>query len=96
MKLKELATIRSYGEYSSENYGAHSLKVSLPEIEIYFSYETPVAFWFAGRLTVCRNDWGVTTGKHLNWINPDHSTRIPQDEFTAKLSVALEKVGYKL
>lgn len=96
-ELIKLASVKTYGEYSSDNYGAHCLKVSLPEIEIYFSYETPVAFWLAGTgLTVCQNEWGTTTGKHLNWIDPDHSKRIPADEFASRLESALTSKGYAL
>jgi hypothetical protein len=95
--LRKLANVSSYGRYSSSNYGVHTLKVSLPEIEIYFSYETPVAFWLAGEgLTVCENEWGVTTGKHLNWISTDHTRRIPSDLFAEKLAAALTAKGLAL
>ena len=34
----------NYGNYSSNNYGAHSLAFQLGDVTVYFSYETPVAF----------------------------------------------------
>jgi hypothetical protein len=43
--------------------------VCLNSIEIYFSYETPIGFRSQGRLYVCENCWGPTTGKHLNAID---------------------------
>jgi len=31
---------------------------------------------------VCRkNEWGTTTGKHLNWIQPDKKKRVTGKEF---------------
>ena len=73
----------NYGNYSSNNYGAHSLAFQLGDVTVYFSYETPVAFEAPGHgLVVRENDWGNTTGKHLNWIDGgDHKNRLPGSEF---------------
>lgn len=83
-----LPTIKTYGNYSSDNYGAHALCVTLPRGEgkanlvVYFSYQTPVAFEHPQRGLVCRhNQWGSTTGKHLNAIQPDHKKRVDGAEF---------------
>ncbi len=39
---------------------------------------------------VCRqNDWNTTTGKHLNWIEPNHNARIPGEIFELKLQAML-------
>lgn len=78
-----LPTIRSYGEYSSDNYGAHTLRVSIMGVDVWFSYETPVAFCApdCGRI-VHENDWGRTTGKHLNWIDGgEKSSRVNDETF---------------
>lgn len=65
-----LPTIRSYGQYSSDNYGAHTLVVSIGDLDVYFSYKTPVAFQLPGvGRVVHQNDWRVNMGKHLNWID---------------------------
>lgn len=37
-------------------------------LTVYLSYRTEVAFKCGGRLVVCRNVWGQTTGKHLGWV----------------------------
>lgn len=60
-------------------------RVFTGNIVIWFSYQTPVAFRFpGGRLVVRRNDWGPTTGKHLNAIdNGDHKRRVNKDTFEA-------------
>jgi len=73
----------NYGNYSSNNYGAHSLAFQLGDVTVYFSYETPVAFSAPGHgLVVRKNDWGPTSGKHLNWIDGgDHKNRLPGSEF---------------
>ena len=73
----------NYGNYSSNNYGAHSLAFQLGAVTVYFSYETPVAFSAPGHGLVVRvNDWGTTSGKHLNWIDGgDHKNRLPGSEF---------------
>ena len=92
--MAKLPSFRNYGEYSSSNYGAHSLVFSTPKIEIYFSYDTPVAFRAAASgLVVRQNDWHTTTGKHLNWIDGGSkeakAARIPGAEFEKRLAAEL-------
>ena len=66
----KLPSFNTYGNYSSDNYGAHCLVFRSPTIDVYFSYKTPVAFeTIETGLVVRENDWGPTTGKHLNWID---------------------------
>jgi hypothetical protein len=94
MTQQGLPTIRSYGDYASSNYGAHSLEVSVGNLTVYFSYKTPVAFHTPQDGTVCRvNDWAQTTGKHLNWIEPDKKKRIPSDEFEKRFAETLKRYG---
>jgi hypothetical protein len=55
----------------------------------WFSYQTCVAFqdWNAGNLTVRQNEWGPTTGKHLNYIDGGAtSARVDGPTFEARLS----------
>ncbi len=77
----------NYGNYSSDNNGVHSLAFQLGAVTVYFSYETPVAFEAPGHgLVVRENDWGPTTGKHLNWIDGgNHKLRLPGSEFEKQL-----------
>lgn len=69
--LQSLPSFTSYGKYSSGNYGAHSLRFTDARgIDYFFSYQTLVAFRSPKLgLVVRQNDWGTTTGKHLNWID---------------------------
>ena len=79
----ELPSFRSYGNYSSSNYGAHTLMFSDDRGQYWFSYSTLVAFraWGHER-RVIRNYWGPTTGKHLNWIDDgDKGSRLSREDF---------------
>ncbi len=85
-----------YGTYASSNYGIHALMFSVGTLDVYFSYKTPIAFRAPGiGLVVRQNDWGPTTGKHLNWIdsyglrpNTNKGYRIPGPEFERQLTAA--------
>jgi len=84
--------IRSYGEYSSNNYGAHSLVVDIGPLNLWFSYETIVGFSDGGGIKVCENQWGSTTGKHLNWIDGGNKkNRLKAEEFDRQLKEVLKK-----
>lgn len=64
-----LPSFDTYGNYKSSNYGANALVFTIGTVKVYFSYKTPVAFSTNGNLVVRENEWGPTTGKHLNWID---------------------------
>ena len=84
-------SIQNYGNYSSGNYGAHTLQVSIGRLDFYFSYQTVVAFRNGSGLRVSENDWGSTTGKHLNWIDGGQKkTRLPRAQFQAELDTLLK------
>lgn len=68
--------------------------VSTDRFRVAFSYETPIAYssyevtsspgW---TWVVRENDWGPTTGKHLNELDGGNkSRRLPSDEFEAALA----------
>lgn len=82
----------NYCDYSSDNYGAHSIAVKIGRQTFYYSYDTIVAFEGYDRkgnhyFCIHQNDWGVTTGKHLNAINSDKSIRLNDDEFVKQLKL---------
>ena len=84
--------ISGYGKYSSDNYGVNSIRLDVGSLTLWFSYKTVIAFQPGWNETfVSENIWGNTTGKHLNWINPDHSIRLDRDEFEAKLEEVLKE-----
>ena len=75
----------NYGNYSSDNYGTHSLCFNDNGNKYWFSYNTLIAFCINGEFHIIKNYWNTTTGKHLNWINPDKSIREDNDTFQANL-----------
>ena len=52
----------------------------------YFSYRTCIAFQARGKLYCSENVWSVTTGKHLNCIQPDKERRLKSEEFANLLA----------
>ena len=85
INIPGIISIGSYGQYSSDNYGVNTLYIELPKITYYFSYQTLVAFYYGNEYCVSHNYWGTTTGKHLNWIDPDHSIRLNNEDFHKRL-----------
>ena len=81
--MLKLPKISSYGQYKSDNYGAHCLVMSMAGFNVYFSYQTPVAFSTPKHnLVVRENIWGPTTGKHLNWIDGGNKhNRVTTEKF---------------
>jgi hypothetical protein len=78
----QLPSFENYMGSSSRNYGLNSLKFYADSGTFWFSYRTLVAFKALGGPIVCRqNEWGPTTGKHLNAIEPDHSARVDGETF---------------
>tara|TARA_R100000963_G_C4581117_1_gene62055 strand:- start:293 stop:580 length:288 start_codon:yes stop_codon:yes gene_type:complete len=78
-----------YGNYSSNNYGVNALEFFDENFTYYFSYKTLIAFIHSSTgLVIRENIWGSTTGKHLNWIEPDKSKRVTSEIFEEKLKQA--------
>jgi hypothetical protein len=66
----------------SEYCGKNARSLEIGNLTLYFSYETLIAFDHPETgLTIRENDWGPTTGKHLNAINDNQRERIPGDVF---------------
>lgn len=83
----------SYGNYSSSNYGAHCQYFTDPNGNtFYYSYDTLVAFETPQHgLTVLKNYWGPTTGKHLNWIDDGRKNqRVDRDTFNRLYAERIE------
>lgn len=88
----QLPKITNYGQYSGDNYGAHTLMIEMDSFRIYYSYETIVAYSDIQDGLVCsKNIWTNTTAKHLSWIQPVKSDRIPNDEFQEMLEEMLKR-----
>ena len=89
----QMPTIKSYGDYSSDNYGAHTLQVTIGTLTLFFSYKTVVAFENRGGLVCSENCWAQTTGKHLNWIEPNKRARVKRPEFERLLAETMADHG---
>ena len=78
----------NYGNYSSDNYGIHTQAFrDNYGNDYYFSYNTLVAVETnEGEEIIHENIWGTTTGKHLKWINPDHSIRLSKEDINATIN----------
>jgi len=71
-------------------------EVTLGGKTVYFSYKTPIAFRGSKGLIIRKNDWSVTTGKHLNWICDDKTARINGSDFTRELETEFGPEGISL
>lgn len=94
--MDNFPTFRSYGEYSSGNYGVNSMEFSLPNgVTFYYSYTTLIAFRSSlTGLRVMKNQWSTTTGKHLNWIDGgDKKSRLEPEQFEKELQAMLKHYG---
>jgi len=90
--------IENYGNYSSNNYGAHCLKVRIGCLTLWFSYNTVVAFRAPGCLIeVSENCWNTTTGKHLNAIDGGaKKDRLPRAQFEKELEQVLKQYNLEV
>lgn len=71
--------------------------VQVGELELAFSYRTIVAFR-AGfdSWNVSENVWSVTTGKHLNYLEPVKTRRMDYQAFTIALEDVLSRLRVAL
>jgi len=90
-----IVSIGTYGNYRSDNYSGHCTRLTLGDLTLYFSYKTVVGFDDGIQGTFVReNDWGPTTGKHLNWLDGgDKKGRLPSEAFEQKLKEVLGRRG---
>ena len=58
--------------------------VTVDPLDIWFSYKTPIAYRLDAGIVARQNDWGPTTGKHLNFVGVPHEARIEGDVFAAQ------------
>lgn len=82
-----MTSVRSYF-----NDRANAMQVCTSGITYWFSYQTCVAFEDGDGLRVVKNQWGPTTGKHLNLIDGGSreavKERLKLDEFNRQLAQA--------
>jgi hypothetical protein len=66
--------------------------VTIEDVTVWFSYRTPVAFMAPGWGRVVReNEWGPTTGRHLNYIDDGYKAlRVDGQSFQTLIREALD------
>ena len=81
----------TFETYCPNTTAVNALRVSVGAVDVYFSYRTPVAYSLDGCSPIVRrNEWGPTTGKHLNAIDGgDKCARVDVDTFQTGLRAAL-------
>lgn len=60
-------------------------------VHVYFSYETPIALVKNGEVMITENNWGPTTGKHINQVKrmyPEHII-VTHDNLMFTISVTI-------
>ena|SRR3990167_9818190 len=97
INIKNLGTV-------NKNYVSIKNTVEDKQIEVWFSYNTPVAFSYQSykgvqgldgtisEFQVRQNEWSTTTGKLLNELQSDKSKRIDGALFEEKLSFYLSTI----
>ena len=74
--------------------GSNYAVVSFQNLTLWTSYNTVIGFMTPKTGRVARaNDWGPTTGKHLNAVESDKGKRINGADFEAQLADVLKAFG---
>jgi hypothetical protein len=68
-----------------EPLAANASIVTVGQVKVLFSYRTPVAFHDGRRWYARENNWGPTTGRHINLVARDRE-RIQGDLFERMLA----------
>jgi len=80
------------GNYN-ENSARNANYIKIWGVTFYYSYDTLVAVNYGKGVKVCKNMWSNTTGKHLNWIDDDHSIRLSVEGFATEIKKACAWAG---
>ena len=80
--------------YCPNTTDVNALVFTVGRMTVWYSYKTVVAFRVEyGRTVVRENEWGPTTGKHLNAIDDGaKGDRISGAEFVQKLFEAMKEI----
>lgn len=91
-------SIGNYGQYSSPGQGAHTIRLDVDDLSLYFSYQTIVAFSHPSTgLVVSENVWSTTTGKHIGWIIKHSAVgKIQHGYFQERLEAMLNRMNLEV
>ena len=79
-------------DLTSFDRGTNANRVDIGPLTLYFSYSTVIAYRYNGKLIICKNQWGTTTGRHLNTINTDKSIRVDLEVLEKELSDLMGRI----
>lgn len=68
--------------------GTAGTVTELPNVDIYWSYKTPIAFTHGNESFIIKNEWGPTTGRHISAAKhkmPGNAVEISHKELCDKL-----------
>ena len=75
------------------NIASNFNEVEINDLTLWFSYQTVVGFRTPKTGIVCiENQWGSTTGKHLNYIQSDKKKRVSDSKFNEMLESILNEL----
>ena len=76
--------------YCPNTTAANAQRIDAGPVSVWYSYRTPVAVQVDGGPVIVReNEWGPTTGKHLNAIDGgDKRSRVSSEAFLVTLAAA--------
>lgn len=63
--------------------------VHMGKLTLWFSYNTCIAFKYNDYKYRRVNEWGPTTGRHMDEMNVRHFDDVNEDEFNQKLDTAI-------
>ena len=74
--------------YCPNTTAKNAQRIDAGDVSVWYSYRTPVAVQVGdGPILVRKNEWGPTTGKHLNAIDGgDKKTRVSSSDFVKHLN----------
>lgn len=95
MNIEEINRIANKFNVSKYGRGTNGTMVQINDLDLYFSYDTVVAFRAPGYgLKVSENIWSTSTGGHLNTIDGgDKGGRLEHEQFMKELSRLIEEKG---
>jgi hypothetical protein len=86
----------SISTYCHNTNAGNAKVVTIGPLSVYFSYQTIVAFRHptSHMLYVRENNWGPTTGKHINAIDGGNKgERIPSDKFEEMCDIIVASIS---
>lgn len=63
------------------------------KFSLFFSYKTLVGIWYGSHRAVIENLWSRTTGKLLNYLEPDKKERLSKESFDREVDKMMKLIN---